>query len=50
MEREDKAGSYLSRFKKTLHSWFSCNGLNVRLKVNIKGEPDTPTITNERGS
>jgi len=31
-----------------LRSWFSFNGLNVRLKVNIKGEYDTPTIADER--
>ncbi len=36
MEREGKAGSYLSRFKKVLNSWLSYNGLNVKLKVNIR--------------
>ncbi|MEM3765492.1 MAG: site-specific integrase [Candidatus Bathyarchaeia archaeon] len=48
MEREGKAGSYLSRFKKVLNSWLSYNGVNVKLKVNIRGESDTPTIANER--
>jgi len=48
MEREGKAGSYLSRFKKVLNSWFSYNGVNVKLKVNIRGESDTPRIANER--
>jgi len=48
MEREGKAGSYLSRFKKVLNSWLSYNGINVKLKVNIRGESDTPRIANER--
>jgi hypothetical protein len=48
LEGEGKAGSYIARFKKTLHSWFSYNGLNVRLKVNVRGEHETPTIANER--
>jgi len=48
LEREGKAGSYIARFKKTLHSWFSYNGLNIRLKVNVRGEHETPTIANER--
>ncbi|MEM2212831.1 MAG: hypothetical protein QXG61_05675 [Candidatus Nezhaarchaeales archaeon] len=48
MEREGRAGSYIARFKKTLHSWFSYNGLDVRLRVNVRGEHETPTIANER--
>jgi hypothetical protein len=48
MEREGKAGSYLSRFKKVLNSWLSYNGVNVKLKVNIRGESDTPRIADER--
>lgn len=48
LENEGKAGSYIARFKKVLHSWLSYNGLNVKLKVNIKGEYDTPTIDDER--
>ena len=48
MEREGKAGSYLSRFKKVLNSWLSYNGINVKLKVNIRGESDTPRIADER--
>ncbi len=48
LEKEGKAGSYIARFKKTLHSWFAYNGLNVRLKVNIRGEYETPTIADER--
>jgi site-specific recombinase XerC len=48
LEREGKAGSYIARFKKVLHSWLSYNGLNVKLKVNIAGEYDTPMIARER--
>ena len=48
LEKEGKAGSYIVRFKKVLHSWLAFNGLNVRFKVNIAGEYDTPTIANER--
>ncbi|MEM3760033.1 MAG: site-specific integrase [Candidatus Bathyarchaeia archaeon] len=48
LERDGKAGSYLSRFKKVLNSWLSYNGINVKLKVNIRGESDTPRIANER--
>jgi site-specific recombinase XerC len=48
LEKEGKAGSYITRFKKVLHSWFAYNGLDVKLKVNIAGERDTPTIINER--
>ncbi|MEM3769386.1 MAG: hypothetical protein QXE37_05060, partial [Nitrososphaerales archaeon] len=47
-KRREKAGSYLSRFKKVLNSWLAYNGVNVKLKVNIKGESDTPRITDER--
>jgi hypothetical protein len=48
MEQEGKAGPYLSRFKKVLNSWLSYNGVNVKLKVNIHGESDTPRIAEER--
>lgn len=48
LEREGKAGSYIARFKKVLRSWFSFNGLDVRLKVNISREYETPTIADEK--
>jgi hypothetical protein len=48
LEREGKAGSYITRFRKVLHSWMAFNGLNVRLQVNIVGEHDTPSIADER--
>jgi len=48
MEREGKAGSYLVRFKKVIKSWLSYNNIDYKLKVNIKGEYDTPRIANER--
>jgi len=43
-----KAGSYITRFKKTLNSWLAYNGVNVKLKVNVRGESDAPTIAGER--
>ena len=48
MEKDGKAGSYIERFKKVVISWTSYNNLDVKLKVNIKGSSDTPTIANER--
>ncbi len=48
MEKEGKAGSYIERFKKVILSWTSYNNIEVKLKVNIKGASDTPTIANER--
>ena len=48
LERKGKAGSYIVRFKKVLRSWFSFNGLDVKLKVNIAKEYETPTIAEER--
>jgi len=38
----------LTKFKKALNSWLSYNGLNVKLKVNIRGESETPTIASEK--
>ncbi|MEM3551560.1 MAG: hypothetical protein QXV01_10790 [Candidatus Bathyarchaeia archaeon] len=34
----------MSRFKKVLNSWLSYNGIDVKLKVNNKGDSDTPRI------
>lgn len=48
MEREGKAGSYIERFKKVILSWLSYNNIEVKLKVNIRGKSETPTIANER--
>lgn len=48
LEREGKAGSYIARYRKVLRSWFVYNGLDIKLKVNIAGEYDTPTIAQER--
>ncbi|MDG6939007.1 MAG: hypothetical protein JRN39_01200 [Nitrososphaerota archaeon] len=48
MEKEGKAGSYVERFKKVVLSWTAYNNLQVKLKVNVKGSSDTPTIANER--
>jgi site-specific recombinase XerD len=48
MEKEGKAGSYIERFKKVILSWLSYNNLDVKLKVNIRGKSETPTIADER--
>ncbi len=48
MEKDGKAGSYIERFKKVVLSWSYYNNLGVKLKVNIKGTSETPTIANER--
>jgi integrase len=48
MEREGKAGSYIERFKKVILSWLSYNNMDVKLKVNIRGKSETPTIADER--
>jgi len=48
MEKDGKAGSYIERFKKVILSWTFYNNLDVKLKVNIKGTSETPTIANER--
>ncbi|MDV3277759.1 MAG: hypothetical protein LYZ69_04740 [Nitrososphaerales archaeon] len=48
MEKKGKAGSYIQRFKKVILSWLSYNNVDVKLKVNIKGRSETPTIANER--
>jgi len=48
MEKDGKAGSYIERFKKVVLSWTFYNNLDVKLKVNIKGTSETPTIANER--
>jgi len=48
LESEGKAGSYVVRFKKVLNSWLAFNDVNVKLKVNITGESETPTLREER--
>ncbi len=48
LEKEGKAGSYITRFKKVVLSWLAYNNKTVKLKVNISGEFDTPTIADER--
>lgn len=48
LESQGKAGSYITRYKKVLTSWLAYNGKQVKLKVNIKGAADTPTLRNER--
>ena len=48
LEREGRAGSYIVRFKKVLHSWFTYHNITTKLRVNIRGEHEVPTLANER--
>ncbi|MDG7024739.1 MAG: site-specific integrase, partial [Nitrososphaerota archaeon] len=48
MEKKGKAGSYIMRFKKVILSWLSYNNIDAKLKVNVKGASETPTIASER--
>jgi integrase len=48
LERDGKAGSYITRFKKVLRSWLRFNDVTVGMRVNIAGEYATPTIDMER--
>jgi hypothetical protein len=48
MERKGKAGSYIIRFKKVILSWLSYNNVDAKLRVNVKGASETPTIASER--
>ncbi len=48
LERNGKAGSYIVKFKFVLKSWPDYNDIEYRLKINIRGEHETPTTMNER--
>jgi site-specific recombinase XerC len=48
LESQGKAGSYINRYKKVIASWLNYSGIQIKLKVNIKGVSDTPTLANER--
>jgi hypothetical protein len=48
MESQGKAGSYIERFRKVVLSWTSYNGINIQLKVNIRGKNESPTLSKER--
>ncbi len=48
MEKKGKTGSYITRFKKVLLSWLSYNNVDAKLRVNVRGAAETPTIANER--
>ena len=48
MESEGKSSGYILKFKKTLLSWVRFNDISYTIKVNIRGENDTPTLVNER--
>ena len=48
LESQGKAGSYIERFRKVIISWTSYNGLDIQLKVNIRGRNESPTLSRER--
>ena len=48
LESNGKAGSYIARFKRVLRSWTKFHNVDVKLDINIKGENESPTLTNER--
>ena len=48
LEKQGKVGSHIIRFKKVLQSWLAYNDFDIRINVNIAGEYDSPTLTNER--
>ena len=48
LEAEGKAGSYISYIEKPMLSWLRFNGINVKIKVNIKDENRNFRAENER--
>ena len=47
MEREGKAGAYIARYKKVLHSWTKYNGIEFKSIANIKNESINERTQNE---
>ncbi len=48
MEREKKAGSYISGVLKPLKSWLSWNEIDVQKKIKVKGTDTAATLSEER--
>jgi hypothetical protein len=48
MEKAGYAGSYVESALKSVKSWLSHNGKDVRRKVKIKGARDSPSLKDER--
>ena len=44
LEKQGKAGSYISSNLKAIKSWLSHNGIEFKRKIKIKGVEDTPTL------
>lgn len=44
LEKQGKAGSYISSNFKAVKSWLSHNGVKFKRKIKIKGVEDTPTL------
>jgi len=45
---DEYSGSYIRSIVKAIKSWLSHNGIEVKRKVKIKGDHDTPTLRDER--
>lgn len=48
LEAQEKAGSYIQRFRKVVTSWVNYNDKDLKLKVNIRGRNESPTLAHER--
>ena len=49
MGKENKAGSYIARFKKVINSWLAFHGIDLNLEtVKIIGTSTSPTLVDER--
>ena len=48
LEKEGKAGSYISSIMKALKSWLAFNDKEVKRKIKIRGAEATPTLKDER--
>jgi hypothetical protein len=44
LEREGKAGSYIASNVKAVKSWLTHNGMDIRGKIRIKGDNETPSL------
>lgn len=48
LEKAKLAGSYIESILKSVKSWLSFNGVEVRRRIQIRGARDTPTLKDER--
>ncbi|MCL4343569.1 MAG: site-specific integrase [Nitrososphaerota archaeon] len=48
MEKQGKAGGYISSSLKAIKSWLSYNDIQVNRKIKIRGAQETPTLKEEK--